>query len=229
MFTRLHTTTCLGPFLQGVYVPAAGKLMAVAEPAQPLRLPASLSLYPRWGLGEQDSGGDGSGSTAHGGLGVHTALLEARTRRRWGTGGDEAAEAAEQQAGRYRNQASWQRCSFVLDLVMAQPVAPDAADPVQPLRHKVGRSGSGGRRDVAASHSGSPVPGQADSGQGDGHDADSSGGWEAGREASAPSALLHGALSSRECGIRLALALAPIKVDEYYSKAVSGLPWMFGN
>lgn len=199
--------------------------MAVAEPAQPLRLPASLSLYQRWGLGEREGDSEGSSSSVRGGLGVHTALLEARTRQRWGEGSDDVAPAGH--AGRFREQANWQRCAFVLDLVIAQPPAAGAGGPVQPMRQK-GYSGSG--RDVAASQrGGSAAPRQADAAQRDGFEDDSSASpsWEARHEAAgAPAAagsgmMLQGALSSRDCGIRLALAVAPIKVDEYYSKAVS--------
>ena len=205
--------------------------MAVAEPAQPLRLPASLSLYQRWGLGEREGDSEGSSSSVRGGLGVHTALLEARTRQRWGEGSDDVAPAGH--AGRFREQVNWQRCAFVLDLVMAQPPPADAGGLVQPVRHNGGRSsssgsGSGSRREVAASHGGgSAATRQADAAQGDGYEDDSSASWEARHEvAGAPAAagsglMLQGALSSRDCGIRLALALAPIKVDEYHSKAVS--------
>lgn len=219
-----------------MYVPAAGKLMAVAEPAHPLRLPASLSLYQRWSLGGQDGDSEGSSSSpASGGLGVHAALLEARTRRRWGEGSGKDTAAADP-ASRFRDQASWQRCSFVLDLVTAQPAAADAADPVQPLRHKVrhsrqssgnGSSGSSSSSPEVASYPDGSAPGQAAVAQSDGYPGDDSSSWQARQEAAAPASaapqgmLLQGALTSRDCGLRLTLTLAPVKVDEYYSKAVS--------
>ena len=91
---------------------------------------------------------------------------------------------------------------------------------VRPLRraavHDGGRGGSSTGAAAAAAPRRARAPRHVLEEDGDSSD----GAWEAGREAGAPTLVLHGSLVSRNCGIRLAVGLAPTRADEYYSKAV---------
>ncbi|KAL4452456.1 hypothetical protein ABPG75_008118 [Micractinium tetrahymenae] len=237
--------------VQGVHVPAAGKLMAVVEPVVPIRLPARRTLQQRQQelAGEHRSSssssssegeGQGRGGSAAGGergMLPHGALgLSGRA--------DAAAEAAMAAVD------AEAELEAELEAEQQEEVLRAAAHQVALLAAKMREEGVEVRRmpdpsgrfeearrwqrcefrlelavtpaaGAAASAGGAEPPAGA-AASALGRRMAPGGRWPAlGSGPSPGDVVLNGTLTSRNCGTRLTLSLATAHVEEYYSKAAN--------
>lgn len=206
----------LPPALQGVHVPAAGRLMAVVEPAQPIRMP--LAPYPQQQQGRGRRGRRQAGRVE---LVQRDELLRAAARRVAAMASKGQLEASDvtgdladptDPSDAFEETRAWQVCEFMLDL----RVRPAAAHGEGGARQGLAQDRSGGSQErlgggpsALRQHMMRGSRRQAALEEGDG-----GGGSQV-------DVLLNGTLVSRSCGMRLSLSLATAHVEEYYNKAVS--------
>lgn len=264
------TAAMLGPYLclQGVNVPAAGKLVAIAEPVHPVRLPAGVLLERVQQATDGNAAGIGSAAAAAAAADVaaagsradadreellraQVALLAAHPHpqlaeldeddglvvRHPGALADAAADLDAAAGG---DALSWGRCTFVLELGVAEQQHSELADddddlmhrrrlhehhqPRHQQRHARQRERQQQRqRDRKQQRGGS----SSGSGGGDGRAVAARLAAAAGRHAlpggggGAPrrDLALQGSLTSRNCGVRLAVSLTTAHLDEVHSRA----------
>ncbi|KAI3438284.1 hypothetical protein D9Q98_000719 [Chlorella vulgaris] len=209
--------------LQGVHVPAAGRLMAVVQPARVILQPVPAPcMKPQWRhdtllsgrrvqkprAAKQQQGSADAEWRQHGDEVLRAA---ARQLAVMASNGQAAAAGAgsdeltppKAPAGNSQK-LSWQACDFMLDLRVHAAAAPAA--------HSARRGRSGGD-DPALSLRQRMLGGSQRS--------DEARGVEDGavQVDGAADLALNGTLVSRSCGMRLSLSLATARVDEYHSKA----------
>lgn len=134
----------LPPALQGVHVPAAGRLMAVVEPAQPIRMP--LAPYPQQQQGRGRRGRRQAGRVE---LVQRDELLRAAARRVAAMASKGQLEASDvtgdladptDPSDAFEETRAWQVCEFMLDL----RVRPAAAHGEGGARQGLAQDRSGG-------------------------------------------------------------------------------------
>jgi hypothetical protein len=216
--------------MQGVHVPAAGRLMAVVQPTRVILQPVPAPcMKPQWRhdtllsgrrvqkprAAKQQQGSADAEWRQHGDEVLRAA---ARQLAVMASNGQAAAAGAgsdeltppKAPAGNSQK-LSWQACDFMLDLRVHAAAAPAA--------HSARRGRSGGD-DPALSLRQRMLGGSQRS--------DEALGVEDGavQVDGAADLALNGTLVSRSCGMRLSLSLATARVDEYHSKAVSCGGWL---